>query len=602
MGSHSDDFVLTDELLTLSELFSDVPLFHIQHLLETSNNDIDSVAEQLFSYHLIKDDLDKICSEKENFVEKAVPEKPKEWVLVEPQEKTKEKPLGKSKRKEKRSRRGSRNKKDKEIPKTKEKVALNVTSKFPSSDNTNKRKNTDIPKSSRKHSFGESINMQPSDENMSNSNSSCFDNNSDTTSSMGSSNSTYDEEMEKLSNQLKASSIDELLENMKIEQLSMKFELRDTIKDLLNVDNNELVEYYLDRNNCDKLNTIYDIMLNYDDSVPKSDNTNHKIEEINFQWGVHRGGNSMSEVLKKKMKNITISDSDACWFELQTLIDANPQLELPNSFYLLAINWFDKDIDKVLNLAIVLNDCFDIKEKKKQHMMRQREREKELKKLNLQFLQGKEMDFTVDELKKLSELDKEHFDLYLSENNENSKHFDKNGFYYVDNKKGNQNNDEYMQNLRIMQWRVNNSEKVRNITNDKRLKAYYSTNIGRIKEDIYSLHHKAQRSEIDIKIEIAKSQFRIDFHDTSVQNAVYALREVLEYWWNVEMETRNIHNTRFEFTKIVHVEPFKIITGRGLHSGGGIAKIKNATIKFLTENKYKYEDKTAAILVVGKGK
>jgi hypothetical protein len=392
-------------------------------------------------------------------------------------------------------------------------------------------------------------------------------------------------------------SMQDILDTIKIKDMIPKFEIQDSIIDLLQIDQKfrDLVLWYLDQNSYDKLGTIYDIMLNFDSKLSVSQQRRHKLTDFSGRSfmdannSIGNGSNTipMSNLIRNDMKNSYTLTCDESWNELKTLIQSNPELSLPEKFYMLALNWFNKDVDKVLHLAISINSCY--KTQSEISTKSSKFKSDNFKKLNLNELIPTNMIILNShdlESKDVTEVGKDN----IVKNNEN------NNFTISKTK----SSDSIP--LSSLEWRVNNLKNVRNVTNDKFLRSHYSNSITETKKDIKTYHETVQLHQVEDKIELAKKTFEIDFHSLSVQNAVYALENVLEYWWNSEMFHRNVENTKFGFTKAVHVEPFTIITGRGIHSGGGIPKIKKATLSYLNNHGYKYEESPAFVTVTGKRK
>lgn len=469
-----DEDELPEALFPLSELFPDVSLKHILHILKISNGDFDSAAEQLLSYDLIKDELDKFDQEK-----------------------------------------------------TEEKVSP--------------------------ESFSDAV------------------------------------------------------EALQVEQWAKRFELQDEIMELLEIDETErdLVDWYLSQSSCKKLDTACDIMLNFDPRLPASQQPRDKLDSASYNvlclHGVDknyiedgaldgsaetgsRNGRalSMSDLLRKSSKgnNAPLAD-DASWSELQRIIDDNPELNLPENFYLVAMKWFHKDLDKILHTAIQLND-FSTKR-------RGGKPSADPNRINLEFLALN--DDSVD-------CEHNHGGYSNSIIAQPTRSFEP----VRRPAKDQQKYSTYPPALEKLQWRAADLKQSRNTTGNKYLKSYYSHSIAETERKIRDLHDVSQAQEVDRRVAQAKRTFKIDLHALTVRNALQALNSCLNYWWDQEMHLRNVENTKFDFTGLRHVDPFVIITGRGLHSAGGIPKVKNATVTFLRQNGFKFEENTSIITVLGKRK
>lgn len=477
-----DEKELPEALFPLSELFPDVSLKHILHILRISNGNFDSAAEQLLSYDLIKDELDKL--------DQAEPTEP-----AEPEER------------------------------------------------------------------------------------------------------------------LPPESFSDAVEALQVEQWAKRFELQDEIMELLEIDETEreLVDWYLSQNSCRKLETVCDIMLNFDSRLPAAQQPRDKLDTASYNvlylHGVDKssprvgtGGDtgssndhflSMSDLLRKSSRgSSTPLENDRSWSELQKVIDDNPELNLPEKFYLVAMKWFHKDLDKILHTAIQLSEYFEKQPR------------------NIMSADTSSIDFGVLAFGNNSLKD---------EITEYRQKQSSNGHGTISTKpmsifeNGSQPADlpkysTYPPALEKLQSRAANLKQSRNTTGDKYLKSYYNHSIAETERKIRDLHGISQAQEVNQRVTQAKRTFKIDLHTLTVQNAMQALNSCLNYWWGQEMHLRNLENTKFEFTGLRHVDPFVIVTGRGLHSAGGIPKVKNATVGFLRQNGFKFEENTSIITVLGKRK
>lgn len=526
---------LSEKLLQLSELFPNIPLIHLSHILKVANQDFDQAVEQSLNYDLIKDDIDSITKQSIETHPSVKTSNSQNWIVLDG---VKQKEDSILKKNEKKKRKGSKN------------IQTELTEL--------QRQNAKQTDGSQKDLTKLSHTSIPNDIAIS------------------------------------GQSIQETLDSIKVKNLVEKFEMQDTVLELLEIDekHRELVEWYLDRNDYNKLRTIYDVMLNFDPQLPPDKQIMHTSTTKSFQDLMNSGDSNsrqspvlMSELIRNNMKDMHVSESDnKCWNELQHLIEGNPELLLPRKFYMLAMNWFNKDIYKVLNLAIVLNDYFEIKPS-----LKSMQNNENLKLGDIRF-----SDRTTS-----NSYDIKSPDCFEFERNDNKHKIE---FGYNEDTNDFSSNGSSSITLNSLESRARNLKSVRNTTTDKFLKSHYSNCISETKKDIRTYHHTTQLTELKKKIEQAKMSFSIDLHSLSVQNAINALKIVLHYWWDTEMHFRNIENTKLELSNVVHVENFKIVTGRGLHSSGGIPKIKRATIRFLEDNGYKFNENVASVEVYGKRK
>lgn len=501
---------LPQALFPLSELFPDVPIKHILHILKISNNDFDASVEQLLNYDLIQPELERL--DQGDTAEEGGGTK-KEHGDKEPEE------------------------------------------CFAADRSKLRRSYSDLAQKGPSASFSEAV------------------------------------------------------EKLKVEQWAKRLELQDEIMELLEIEEPQrnLVDWYLTQNSCKKLDTVCDIMLNFDPRLPCSKQSREKLDTASFRRlcfdGVRVEGEnaddadrddgqdsgetnpalspprttlSMSGLIRKSTKGrkTLVADGDP-WDELQKVIKDNPELKLPERFYMAAMKWFHEDVVKVLHIAIQLNGLFDTRSRHKG------------------FADPNDLEFS------LLALDSDDEQNVHENESKNSKPYKPsevacrpaiNGFA------------TYPSSLQSLQRRTDTLKHSRNTASNKHLKSYYAQSIAETKAKIQDLHDESQLQEVNQIIAQAKKTFRIDFHSFTVQNALYALDACLGYWWGQEMHFRNIENTNFGFTDARHVEPFVIVTGRGLHSAGGIPKIKNATIKYLRQHHFKFDENMSVITVVGKRK
>lgn len=374
---------------------------------------------------------------------------------------------------------------------------------------------------------------------------------------------------------------DEHIAMLKTESLVEKWKLLELIIEILEIQDApfSLVEWYLIQNKYDKLESIYDILMNFDTNLPPEKQSRDVLEKLSVNEIYMRNSSfadnsvPMSVILKLDTKNTYVSEKEQCWKEMQEIIDSNPELNPPKKFLLLAINWFDKDIPKILNLVLNLNDCFEIKTTK-----------------------GKQLEKKIESLYKLQNVSisnsaSENDFPFLGECGEI------NGTDTLDMESSNPSS-----SLDLLQLKSQNLKNAINMTTNKSLIAYYSESISKTKRDIRYHHENSQFRDVEQRIKEAKRTFHIDFHNLSVQNAVYALEEIVNYWWDTELRDRTLRNSKYGHTTALHVLPLVIVTGRGLHSGGGIPKIKNATVNYLTANGFKFEEDISRITVCGKRK
>ncbi|CCH62694.1 hypothetical protein TBLA_0I00290 [Henningerozyma blattae CBS 6284] len=92
---------------------------------------------------------------------------------------------------------------------------------------------------------------------------------------------------------------------------------------------------------------------------------------------------------------------------------------------------------------------------------------------------------------------------------------------------------------------------------------------------------------------------KIDFHGFLPNQVKNILQSSLPKWWDEEMLERELHSDK-SGSLVKYVSPITIITGRGLHSVGGISKVRIQVQKFLEQNHYVYEEQPSLFIVQGK--
>lgn len=376
--------------------------------------------------------------------------------------------------------------------------------------------------------------------------------------------------------------LEEQIEAMKTEVLVEKWKLQDSIAEILDITdaNYDLLEWYLDQNKCKKLQTVTDIMLNFNPDLPLSKQTRDTLQTVSTTEIIVKNSNfakstiAMSDVLKLDMKTVYVSEDERLWKQLEETVKLTPGFNAPKKFLQVAWNWFDKDIPKTLNLLLDLNEEFEPHEA----------------------MITKQMEKKVESLYKLNDIRISNDD---PPDNTDYNEMDKFGRLIKNNDYNNENINPSV-SLSNLQKRSKNLKNVRDGTSDKLLKAYYSSSIAETSQDIRDHHDETQFVDVRGRIREAKRTSNIDFHNLSVKNAMYALEEILSYWWDEELKQRELHSSNFRMTSALHSQPLVIVTGRGLHSSGSVPKIKNSTIGYLTANGYKFEEHMSRITVIGK--
>ncbi|SCU94763.1 LADA_0G11012g1_1 [Lachancea dasiensis] len=91
-----------------------------------------------------------------------------------------------------------------------------------------------------------------------------------------------------------------------------------------------------------------------------------------------------------------------------------------------------------------------------------------------------------------------------------------------------------------------------------------------------------------------------DLHGFYPQEAKAVAQACLETWWEEEISLREINADRARLIRAQNIAPIKIITGRGLHSVGGISKVRNTIKSFLDQYNYVYTEEASYFVVEGR--
>ncbi|KOG98235.1 Cue2p [Saccharomyces eubayanus] len=96
--------------------------------------------------------------------------------------------------------------------------------------------------------------------------------------------------------------------------------------------------------------------------------------------------------------------------------------------------------------------------------------------------------------------------------------------------------------------------------------------------------------------------YRLDFHGFLPNEAVSILKLALNKWWSKEVTERelNSHNINAYGSKVQFVSPLVVVTGRGIHSVGGISKVRLQVKNFLDKNHYVFWEESSFFRVEGK--
>lgn len=95
---------------------------------------------------------------------------------------------------------------------------------------------------------------------------------------------------------------------------------------------------------------------------------------------------------------------------------------------------------------------------------------------------------------------------------------------------------------------------------------------------------------------------RLDFHGFVPKDAIDVLRICLVKWWKEELSKREINRHKLSISRVLNVSPLEVVTGRGIHSVGGVSTLKIKVRRFLNDNNYLFSEEPAYFIVEGKKK
>lgn len=103
------------------------------------------------------------------------------------------------------------------------------------------------------------------------------------------------------------------------------------------------------------------------------------------------------------------------------------------------------------------------------------------------------------------------------------------------------------------------------------------------------------------RIESFYNTANLDLHRLSVRSALSATLTCLEVWWQEELSLRDYegkyhkYSSRAQFTS-----PMLIVTGRGIHSIGGVSRIRQTVLSTLNKLGYIYNENVGSFEIIGR--
>lgn len=103
------------------------------------------------------------------------------------------------------------------------------------------------------------------------------------------------------------------------------------------------------------------------------------------------------------------------------------------------------------------------------------------------------------------------------------------------------------------------------------------------------------------QLERARNGQLLDLHGFTVGVASTITRLALNIWWAKERQCREEQGQLHKYgLQAVFVSPLSVITGRGLHSAGGVPVVRMAVQRLLKMGNYVYDERVGAFVVEGK--
>ncbi|AMD18917.1 HBR016Cp [Eremothecium sinecaudum] len=93
---------------------------------------------------------------------------------------------------------------------------------------------------------------------------------------------------------------------------------------------------------------------------------------------------------------------------------------------------------------------------------------------------------------------------------------------------------------------------------------------------------------------------RVDLHGFSTDDADLFVKLCLEKWWSEEIRLRELNCKKLALTTAIYVQPITFITGKGMHSKGGIPRVRKRVQQLLDKYNYVYNEEQSFFIVTGK--
>ncbi|CAN3353292.1 hypothetical protein DICA3_A05336 [Diutina catenulata] len=121
----------------------------------------------------------------------------------------------------------------------------------------------------------------------------------------------------------------------------------------------------------------------------------------------------------------------------------------------------------------------------------------------------------------------------------------------------------------------------------------------------YDNYQRHQTSRLPADAAAALAQFRrggtLDLHGLLLQPAMSIARTALAEWWSSELKARETQGELHKFgARAQFAGSVNIVTGRGLHSAGGVSVIRRGIANLLKIGRYTYDEEAGSFEVTGK--
>ena len=113
-----------------------------------------------------------------------------------------------------------------------------------------------------------------------------------------------------------------------------------------------------------------------------------------------------------------------------------------------------------------------------------------------------------------------------------------------------------------------------------------------------SKHHETIAN--DRQLRDLFNTYKLDFHGYLPQEAVSILQIALEKWWDKEITLRERNTIKLNLIEVCCVQPLIVITGRGIHSVGGVSKVRIQVKKLLENELFVFDERPSFFTVYGK--